>query len=214
MIEPQTVFDVEEPETLTQLRDVVFFGTEHESARAGMQTVRRDDEIVAAGGSVAEGHIDSPAVVIECGNAHAEAVIDVVADGFVQDAGERSPVNLDLTADHFGGQAADLPTPAVDECQRSHAGGSRSHLVEQTHLLEHRERGAAKVDSLSAGSQLAGLLDDRHGVTVPGEPAGQAGPGDPATADQDVERHCRGGYPALLMVLPLPRFSTLGSPSL
>src|SRR5438270_3902865 len=102
MIEPQPVLDIEEPETLTQLRDVVLFGTEHESARAGMQTVRRDDEIEAAGGSVTEGHVDSPAVVIECGNTQAEAIIDVLADGVVQDAGESAPVNLDLTADHFG----------------------------------------------------------------------------------------------------------------
>ena len=41
MIEPQTVLDVEEPETLTQLGDVVFFRTENQSARAGVQTVRR-----------------------------------------------------------------------------------------------------------------------------------------------------------------------------
>ena len=64
---PQTVFDVEEPETLTQLCDVTLFGPEHESACAGMQAVRSDDEIVAAGGSAfAEGHVDAAAVVVEC----------------------------------------------------------------------------------------------------------------------------------------------------
>ncbi len=117
-----------------------------------MQAVGSDDEIVAAGGSVAEGHVDPAAVVVECANAHAEAVSDVVADGFVEDAGQRSPVNLDLAADHLGGQAPDFSTPAVDEYERAHAGGSRFHLVEQAHLFEHRERGTAKVDGLPAGA--------------------------------------------------------------
>ena len=30
------------------------------------------------------------------------------------------------------------------------------HLVEQTHLFEHRERGTAKVDGLPAGTQFGG----------------------------------------------------------
>ncbi len=117
-----------------------------------MQAVGADDEIVAGCGSVAEGHVDLPAVVVECADPHAEAVTDVVADGFIEDAGQRSPVNLDLAADHFGGQTPDFSAPAVDECERAHAGGSRFHLVEQAHLLEHRERGTAEVDGLPAGA--------------------------------------------------------------
>jgi hypothetical protein len=130
----------------------MLFGSEHESACAGMQAVRSDDEVVAAGGFVAESHVDPAAVVVECADPHAETVIDVVADGLVEDAVERAPVNLDLAADHFGGQAPDFSTPAVDECERAHAGGSRLHLVEQAHLLEHRERGTTKIDSLPAGA--------------------------------------------------------------
>ena len=152
MVEQQTIFDVEEPETLAQRRDVLLFGPEHEFACGGMQAIRSDDEVVAAAGSVAEGHLDPLAVVVECGNPHAETVIDVIANGLVQDAGERAPVDLDLAAEHLGGQAADFPAPAVDEYERAHAGGVRPHRVEQTHLLEHRERRPAKVDSLPAGA--------------------------------------------------------------
>jgi hypothetical protein len=43
------------------------------------------------------------AVVVECRNTNAEAIIDVVAYGFVQDADEVAPVNLQLAADDFGG---------------------------------------------------------------------------------------------------------------
>src|SRR6202044_630781 len=85
MVKPQTVFDVEESETLTQLGDVQFFRAERRPARAGVQPIRADDEVVASRRSIAEGHVDPLAVVGEGRNTNAEAVMDVVADGFVQD---------------------------------------------------------------------------------------------------------------------------------
>ena len=94
MVHPQTVFDVEEPETLAQLGDVPLLRAEHQSAHAGVQPVRSDDEVVAARRAVAEARCDPLAVVVDCRNANAEAVIDVVTHGFVQDAGQRAPVNL------------------------------------------------------------------------------------------------------------------------
>src|SRR5271156_2402205 len=102
MVEPQAVFDVEESETLAELRDVLVFGAEHQPARARVQPVRPYDEVVAARRRVAEGHVDPLAVVVECRNTNAEAIIDV-AHGVVQDAGEVAPVNLQLAADDFGG---------------------------------------------------------------------------------------------------------------
>jgi hypothetical protein len=60
-------------------------------------------KVVAARRPVTEGHVDPFAVVGEGRNTNAEAVIDVVAHGFVQDASEIAPVNLHLAADDFGG---------------------------------------------------------------------------------------------------------------
>src|ERR1700734_4053367 len=99
MVKPQTVFDVEESETLTQLGDVPLFRAEHQPARAGVQPIRADDEVVAARRPIAEGRVDPLAVVGEGRNTNAEAVIDVVAHGFVQDASEIAPANLHLAAD-------------------------------------------------------------------------------------------------------------------
>ena len=94
---------VKEPEALHQLRDVPLFRTENQTAHAGVQPIRPDYEVIAAGRGVAEGHVDPLSVVLEGRNANAEAVIDILADGFVQDAGEVAPEDLQLAADDFGG---------------------------------------------------------------------------------------------------------------
>jgi len=86
-----------------QLCDVLLFGTEHQAAHAGVQPISPDYEVVCARRCVAEGRFDPFSVVGEGRDSDAEAVIDVLAHGFVQDAGEVAPEDLQLAADDFGG---------------------------------------------------------------------------------------------------------------
>lgn len=92
-----------------------------------MQPISPDYQVVGGRRCIAEGRFDPFSVVVHGRDPNAEAIIDVVAHGFVQDAGEVTPENLQLAADDFGGQSTDLLTAFVDEDERTHPRGTRSH---------------------------------------------------------------------------------------
>jgi hypothetical protein len=91
------------PETLSQLRDALLFQAENQAAHARVQPISANYEVIAARRCVAEGDVDPLSVVLDGRDMNAEAVIDILTDGFVQDAGQVAPEDFQLAADDFGG---------------------------------------------------------------------------------------------------------------
>ena len=67
-----------------------------------MRPISPDHEVECARRCVAEGRFDPFPVFAKRGDSDVEPVIDVLAHGFVQDAGEVTPEDLELATDDFG----------------------------------------------------------------------------------------------------------------
>jgi hypothetical protein len=156
---------------------------EDQPAHVGVQPVGADDQVEAPRWAELEADLDPVAILVQGPDRVAEAVVDVVAGGLVEDGGELAAHDLHVPVRDPGDQPADvhLDGPAARALHHDQLGLGPGglHLAQDPHPLGDVNRRAEQVDGMPAqsGPQGRGLLDDGWGEAIPVQPPGQGGPG-------------------------------------
>lgn len=138
------------------------------------------------------GEVDAHAglVLVECGDAVAEEVLDACAGVLVHHPYQVLAQHLDVfavepaAAEGRLGGAVDLVTVRGEDRHAAHPGPYAVCLLQQAHTLHDFERDAADVHRLAAGALARGAFDDGGREAVTAQPVGEDGPGDSAAGDE------------------------------
>ncbi len=160
-----------------------------------MQSIGPDDQVEPASLAAFEADVHPARVLLEAGDGVVVDEVGVVAGRRTEDAGEIGAGDLDLAGPGraAAGRHRDptaQPAGRVDEPDAHGLGGRRTQVVDQAHLLDHRQGRAADVDRAAAGSLAVGALDDRGAEPRTGQPVREGRTGHAGTTDEYRPHAC------------------------
>src|SRR4029453_12855578 len=161
-------------------------------ADSGVHAVGPHDQVEAARLAALEGDLDAVLALADVGDGVVEEVLDVVAGGGVEDAGQVAAQGLDLgdgaarVAQEVEGHAGQPLVGGVDVGHAAGPGVGLADLVEDAHAVDDLAGRAPQVDRLAAGGRGGGHLAHGGVKAISAQPVGQRRPGDARAGDDDV----------------------------
>jgi hypothetical protein len=183
VIEVEEVVGREDRHVAAEMLRELRLRAEGEGAHAGVRPIGPDHQIEPARRPAREVGADPRIVLLEGGDAVAEAIFGLAPRRLIEDPRQIAAQDLHLAAQEFGGHARPAAVRCIDVPDRAHMGLRPLNLIQQSHPRQVPHRLAPEIDGVAPLTHPGGALHHGWIEAVTPQPEGQCRPGDPGTGD-------------------------------